>query len=166
VPGSSFLLTTTLIVAYGGIIAWIVATRRRPLRVARRRWLALALMAAWAANWVALLPREALLPGALTAPALAILASNAALVFFGALLLSYLRSRAVAAWWVAGGAWWLVQAAACVSSSGSTLGQVGWYGDLASADDWSAWLVVGGWLLGGVVLMGAALAAFYRAALP
>ncbi len=173
-PGSSLLLTAALIVAYGGIIAWMVALRRRPRRIARRRWLVLALIAAWAANWVALLPRDvptrapydALLPGALTAPALAILAANAALVFFGALLLSYLRSRAVGVWLVVGGAWWLAQAAACVSSSGSILGQVGWYGNLTSADDWAAWLVVGGWLLGGVVLMLTALAAFYRAALP
>ncbi len=173
-PGSPLLLTAALIVAYGGIIAWMGVMRRRPRRVARRRWLLLALVAAWAANWVALLPRDAhtrapydaLQPGVLTAPALAILAANAALVFFGALLLSYLRSRAVAAWLVAGGAWWLAQVAASVASSGSTLGQAGWYGDLASAAHWSAWLVVGGWLLGGVLLMLSALTAFYRAALP
>lgn len=173
-PGSSLLLTAALIAAYGGIIVWLVVMRRRPRRVARRRWLLLALVAAWAANWIALLPRDAhthapydaLLPGALTAPALAILAANISLVFFGALLFSYLRSRAVAAWLVAGGVWWLTQVAASINSSGAMLGQAGWYGDLASAAHWSAWLVVGGWLLGGVLLMWSALAAFYRAALP
>ncbi|MEB2288432.1 MAG: GAF domain-containing sensor histidine kinase [Anaerolineae bacterium] len=171
-PGSSLLLSAILIAVYGGIIIWMIALRRRPRRIARRRWLLLALVAAWAANWVGLLPRDApapydaLLPGALTAPALAILATNAALVFFGALLLSYLRSRAVAAWLAVGSAWWLAQAAACVSPPGTILGQAGWYSDLASAADWAAWLVIGGWLLGGVALMLTALAAFYRAALP
>ena len=173
-PGASFPLTIILLVIYGSLMVWLAVIRRRPERTARRPWLALALLMAWLGCWTGLLPRDAhlrhtyaaLFPGALTAPMLAILLSSAMFVFFGALLLSYLRSRAVISWIAAGGGWWLALLILSLSASDLQPGRAGWYRLLYDTPHSPDWMIVGGWLVGGMVLMLVALASFYRAALP
>jgi hypothetical protein len=173
-PGASTTLTIALLVIYSSLLAWLAVTRQRPVRVIHRHWLALALATAWLGNLSGLLPRDAhlrtpynaLLPGPLTASALAILGASATLVFFGALLLSYLRSRAVIGWLVGAGLWWLAQLVLSLMASNLLLGQPGWYRTLYETLHSPDWLIVAGWLGGGLLLMLIALSSFYRAALP
>ncbi len=173
-PGASITLTITLLVIYGSLLAWLAVTRQRPAHMTHRRWLALALATAWLGNLTGLLPRDAhlrtpydaLLPEPLTASALAILSASATLVFFGALLLSYLRSRAVIGWMVGAGLWWLAQLVLSLMASNLLPGQPGWYRTLYETPHSPDWLIVAGWLGGGLLLMLIALSSFYRAALP
>lgn len=173
-PGAFTPLTVALLVTYGSLIVWLATVRGRPAHTDRRRWLVLVLLVAWLACATGLLPRDAhlrdpyqaLLPEALTAPALAILITSALFILFGALLLSYLRSRAVIPWVIGGGLWWLAQVAISLTASELWPGQPGWYRALYDTSRSPDWLIVVGWLVGGVLLMLVALTAFYRATLP
>jgi len=174
VPETTTFLAAGLAAAYSGLVIGF-GTRKRPSEPwSDRHWLWLTLSAAAIQMAVALLPRDAHLrasyerffPGELTQPALAIIASNAMLVLFGAHLLSYLRARRVMFWFAAGLVWWAAQAIASILTPASGIGEVGWYGAIYDPLAWPNSLALGGWLLGSMLLMRAAMLAFHRARLP
>ncbi|MBN1563870.1 MAG: GAF domain-containing sensor histidine kinase [Anaerolineae bacterium] len=170
---STTLIAAGIAVAYGVLLLSLL-TRSRERQGIARRWLMLAVIVAAAGVALWIMPAdaqtnpdyEALFVGDLTQPALAIILVNLMLVLFGAHTLRYLGSRFVSLWILLGLVWFAAQAATSFMTDDLTIGQDGWYRDIYDPILWPNILAFGGWLVIGVLLLLAALYAFYRARLP
>ncbi len=159
-----------------GYAVFMLALMRREQvqRNTHVRWLVLALLAGVLSIGTTLLPAdahrdpayEALFVGALNPPALTVIALNLLLVLFGYHLLRYLHARIARLWFALGVGWWVAQAAMSITADHLTIGTRGWYRHVYEPVVWPNTLAVGGWLVLGVLLVLAALYAFYRAHLP
>lgn len=170
---STTLIAVGVAIAYGVLLV-LLLTRSREREGIDRRWLMLTLAASLAGAAVWVLPEnahthadyESLFVGELTQPGLSIIALNLVLVLFGAHTLRYLQSKQASLWLGAGLIWWVAQAATSITADNPTIGEMGWYRDIYDPMLWPNALAFGGWLVITVILMLAALYAFYRARLP
>jgi len=175
VPDSVTTLLAAGLAAVYAVMAVLLLVLRRSERAdaAARLWLLLTLVVAAAAAGVYALPAdahtdsryEALFVGDLTQPVLAVILVNLVLVLFGTQMLHYLQVRRAAAWLLFGAAWWAAHAALSATTPETVLGQRGWFTGFHSPLDVPAALAFAWWLVGGVILVLAALYAFYRARL-
>ena len=171
VPGSTTLVAAVLAAGYAVLL--LILARHEQRVAGARRWLLVTLLVALAGAAVNMLPADAhtdaqyesLFVGELTQPGLAIIIANLTLVLFGMHLLRYLQLRMVALWAVSGLAWWGAQAATSLTTENLSIGLSGWYRKIYDPVEWPNVLAAGGWLVLGVVLILAALYAFYRARL-
>ncbi|MCD4684951.1 MAG: hypothetical protein K8S97_03330, partial [Anaerolineae bacterium] len=170
---SMTLLAVILIAGYG-LLLLILMLRRRARRDTETQWLMLTLIVALIGAAFVLLPADAhtdgsyevLFVGELTQPAVVIIVANLMLVLFGFHLLRFLGSKLGGLWLAGGLIWWAAQAVLSTTTEGLTIGTQGWYRYVYDPVEWPNTLAFAGWLVLGVLLMLAALYAFYRARLP
>jgi signal transduction histidine kinase len=172
-PNSTTLIAGGLVAGYGLFLLFLVGRSRERQNIGARRRLMLTLVAALAGAALLYLPSDAhsdsryesLFIESMTQPALVIIAANLMLVLFGVYTLRYLESRLGALWMFAGLAWWGAQVAASLLADTLSIGQEGWYRQIYDPVEWPNVLAFVGWLAIGVILVLAALYAFYRARL-
>ena len=168
------LLPATLVAAYAALLIVLAARDRAAIEVGMRRWLIPALFIAGVAAAIHLLPQDAhlkspydiLFPNDLTHPAASVLATDLMLVLFGCQTLRYLQYRSVIPWLLTGMIWWATQAVMLGINPELAAGEVGWLDTLLDPVSSTTALLAGGWIIGGLWMLGAAFVAFYRAHLP
>ncbi|HML24612.1 MAG TPA: ATP-binding protein [Aggregatilinea sp.] len=171
---STMLLPATLVATYAVLLLLLAARDRAAIGIGARRWLIPALFVAGIAAAVHVLPEDAhltapydaLFPSDLTPGALFVLATDLMLVFFGCQTLRYLQYRSVIVWLLAGMIWWIAQAVMLSVDPVLAIGEVGWLDTLLDPLTSTSALLIGGWIVGGVWMLGAAFIAYYRAHLP
>lgn len=87
------------------------------------------------------------------------------LVFYGAITFGYSQqTKLINSWLIVGAAWWIVVVLGSFTSD--TLGQLDWLNQTAETSDTTGLVVLGGWLLMGLVLLLNTFNNFYTARLP